>query len=1065
MEFRILGSLAAVADGSVADLGSPKQRALLAILLLHVGDIVPVDRLIDLLWGEDAPRTAAHSIQIYISSLRHALAPIRAGELIVTRPPGYVLDADRESVDAWRFERLARDGARLLEHGELEGGRAALREALALWRGPVLSDFAYEEFAQAHIRRLGDARLDALETLAAAELEAGRPAEAIGLLAAAIQDDPLRERSRELLMLALYRSGRHAEALRTFDALRTQLADELGIEPSPRIRGVYDRILLHDPSLLPEPKAVPVTAPIGGPAARNPYKGLRAFTEADATDFFGRDDLVRQLLDMLASGARLISLVGPSGSGKSSVVAAGLVPRLREGAIPDSERWHVARIAAGGDVLRDAEAILARGAEGLLVIDQFEQIFTGTDEQQRDAFLGTLTAAVDTPDAPVRVVLTLRADFYDRPLLHSGFSAVFVPSVVNVVPMTPEELEAAIVEPARRVGVEIEPALLAELAAGTVDRPGSLPLLQYALTELFEQRTGSTLTHEAFTRLGGLRGLLSRRAEGLYIGLDAEAQAVAMQVFLRLVRPGSGDSESRRRATLAELTDLGVDALVLSKVLTTFGRQRLLTFDRNPATDRATVEVAHEALLTEWERLAGWIDRYRSDLRKHATLLAAADEWDASGRNSDYLFGGSRLEEFEPWLTRGVIELSGRERAFLTSAVDERQAAEAEACERQDSLRRRERSAIARVIVLVGAVFLLAAGLAYAVFVGFGTGAPTVALLTSGDVFDEFADPAFDEAIAEFELVGKKARADQANAAAELRRLSAEEPALVIVSPAFYPMEVALEYPEVQYLNLNDAFIDAPNVSNVVFRAGEGAFLAGVAAARTTETGMIGMVGAAEMVPIWWFHAGYQAGALAVDPDVQVEVIYLEEWPADGKSWTFAGFSDEGLVERAASQLYERGADVVFQVAGRAGLGAFEAAADLSDRLNRQLWAIGVDSDQYESVTRLPGVTRDEEWQHHILTSVLKRFDVVVHDSVAAVAAGEALPPIQVYDLESELVDITYSGGFIEEFRTEIEDYRRRIIEGDVLVPCIPDDRLPYLEDLAEEVGMSLEELLGFACP
>ena len=268
MEFRVLGPLAAVAEGAEADLGQPKQRALLAILLLHPGQIVPVDRLISLLWGEGAPRTALHSIEIYVSGLRRALETLGASDVIVTRPPGYLLDADRASIDSWRFEHLVHDGARLLESGASEGGRATLRTALTMWQGPPLAEFAYEEFAQSHIRRLNETHLDAVELLAAAELTIGHAGEVTGLLNAAVQDDPLRERSRELLMLALYRSGRHADALRTFDELRIRLGEELGVDPSPRIRTIYDRILVHDPSLLLEP--TPAMA-----AARAQEKGLR----------------------------------------------------------------------------------------------------------------------------------------------------------------------------------------------------------------------------------------------------------------------------------------------------------------------------------------------------------------------------------------------------------------------------------------------------------------------------------------------------------------------------------------------------------------------------------------------------------------------------------------------------------------------------------------------------------------------------------------------------------------------------------------------------------------------
>ena len=194
-------------------------------------------------------------------------------------------------------------------------------------------------------------------------------------------------------------------------------------------------------------------------------------------------------------------------------------------------------------------------------------------------------------------------------------------------------------------------------------RPGSLPLLQYALTELFEQRSEPMLTLTGYNALGGLRGVLTRRAEAVFLGLGPEEQRIATQVFLRLVRLGRGTADSRRRLMLSELTNLGIDAVALSAVLTAFGRHRLLTFDRDDLSGQATVELAHEALLTEWERLAGWIDRHRSALRRRDALLAAVDEWELSGRDAEYLLAGSRLAELEEWSREGSLPLTaGRAR-------------------------------------------------------------------------------------------------------------------------------------------------------------------------------------------------------------------------------------------------------------------------------------------------------------------------------------------------------------------------------------------------------------------
>jgi DNA-binding SARP family transcriptional activator len=158
MHFRVLGALEAGSGEAVAQLGPPKQRALLAVLLMHVGQIVPTERLIDLLWGEAAPRTASHSIQIYVSELRRALEPLAGRQLIITRPPGYLLDVPREAIDALNFEQLVEDGLKELEAGNSQAARGSLRAALKLWHGPALSDFTYEEFAQPYIRRFHDRR-------------------------------------------------------------------------------------------------------------------------------------------------------------------------------------------------------------------------------------------------------------------------------------------------------------------------------------------------------------------------------------------------------------------------------------------------------------------------------------------------------------------------------------------------------------------------------------------------------------------------------------------------------------------------------------------------------------------------------------------------------------------------------------------------------------------------------------------------------------------------------------------------------------------------------------------
>jgi hypothetical protein len=512
------------------------------------------------------------------------------------------------------------------------------------------------------------------------------------LVDTALAEDPLRERSRELQMLALYRAGRHAESLRSYERFRVLLADEVGLEPSPSIRRLQERVLLHDPSLLPstgdEAKA---TRP-----ARNPYKGLRPFGEQDAGDFFGREALVADLIGALNDGARLVALVGPSGSGKSSVVMAGLIPALPGGAVRGSESWAIRRMVPGQhpfDELDAARRELAGDAELLLVVDQFEELFALTDGDEQRRFLHELVAMVSAPQPSVRVVLTLTADFYERPLLDPEFGPVFTAGVVNAHAMTAAELESAVVGPARRVGAAVAPGLLAELVADTAAQPGGLPLLQYALTELFELSDGRQMADDEYDTIGGLRGLLSRSSEALYPTMDVQHQQATLQVFLRLIRLGPGSLIAKRRLT--ELTALRLDPVLLSEVLEEFGRRRLLAFDRDASTGGATVELAHEALLTEWDRLARWTEGHRTDLRRHAALAAAVDEWVASDHDPDYLFVGGRLAESEEWAARTTLDLTATEQDFLDASLHQRSAeAEAETArtKEQHRLERRART-------------------------------------------------------------------------------------------------------------------------------------------------------------------------------------------------------------------------------------------------------------------------------------------------------------------------------------------------------------------------------------
>ena len=244
-DFQILGPLDVRENGHALDVGGGKQRALLALLLLHAGETVSTDVAIDALWGERPPESAPASLHAYVSRLRRALGRDR----LLRNGHGYRLVVEPDELDLTRFEQLLASGRARLEQGDPEGAADTLRSALSLWHGPPLADFTYEPFARPEIERLEELHLDAIENRIDAELALGRDAQLVSELETLVRERPLRERLRGQLMLALYRSGRQADALEVYRRGRVALVDELGLEPSPELQQLERQILTHDPAL------------------------------------------------------------------------------------------------------------------------------------------------------------------------------------------------------------------------------------------------------------------------------------------------------------------------------------------------------------------------------------------------------------------------------------------------------------------------------------------------------------------------------------------------------------------------------------------------------------------------------------------------------------------------------------------------------------------------------------------------------------------------------------------------------------------------------------------------
>ena len=957
IRFHALGGLTVTDEQrDEVGIGGPRQRRLLAMLLIHRNSVVSVDRLADAVFAGDPTPAASTTLRSYVARTRRLLDGAESGTVVVTQAPGYVLRVPVEAFDVTCFERSVAEGGSRLGRDDAAAASSVLREALALWRGDAYAEFADEDWARPEAQRLQELRLVAQERLIEAELACGRAAAMIPEIESLTREHSLREGFRAQLMIALYRAGRHAEALAVFRDYRTLLVDELGVEPSPTLAALEQRVLSHDPGLaLSEPAGRPLRGyrlgqrlgtgrsgtvyaarlpgvdrdfairivrdevadrpefvrafeasaqqlaalrhpgivpiydywrepgaaylvmrrmqggsladrlergpltdaaagrpghadrrsagsrgrqrdrarptgprqralrrgrrslsrrllarprrsdadrrrrrtrlrrrwsgrvwrttvgtssrsstgdlstvgrpsmaelvpllvaaitggrPVSETAQLNPYKGLRAFEEADAGDFFGRADLVDEIVTRLRRDGprgRLVLVVGGSGTGKSSVVRAGLLPRVRRGDVPGSQGWFVTTMLPGSSPFKELAECLRRVAvvdpsgladrlaedeagvdrvlrrlipgdgQLLLVVDQLEELFTLASDQDQRAFLNGVMHAVSAPDSRLRLVATLRADFYDRPLAFQPLGTVVSDATVTTMAMLPADLEAAIVEPAERVGGRVERSLVAELVSAVVDERG-----RPASTPVHAVRAGRAQFHQASRarpRTGSWAvsaGPSPRGPSGSTPRSTTENLVAVRRMFERLVVVGTEGEPTRRRAARTELSGLGADRSV-EAVIDQWAQARLLTLDRDPRTRVPTVELAHEALLREWPRLRSWIEEDREAIMALDRLREAARTWVELGRDPGSLYRGARLEitldnaGFEP------ADLPEPEREFLETSKDARdleRREDAEAIARQARANRRLRwqraaIAVALVVALVGGFIAL----------------------------------------------------------------------------------------------------------------------------------------------------------------------------------------------------------------------------------------------------------------------------------------------------------------------------------------------------------------------
>lgn len=460
-----------------------------------------------------------------------------------------------------------------------------------------------------------------------------------------------------------------------------------------------------------------------------PYKGLASFEEADASLFYGRAALTGRLVERLYAGLsttpalRFLAVVGASGSGKSSILHAGLLPAIRKNLSFDG--WRISCLtptdrplqSLSASLTREKPSLLARAtlmddlagdaralhlyaeellsdtrthpnaAKGLpvqllLVIDQFEELFTlCRAESERKTFVDNLLTAATQEGGKTFVVLALRADFYASCAAYDALRAALATQQEYIGPMSAEELRQSIQKPAQRAGWELEPGLVdlvlqeVGLDGQLVPEPGALPLLSHAMLETFHRRRGRTLTISGYLASGGVGAAIAETANMVYHDqLDADQQSLARHIFLRLTQLGEDEAnlDTRRRVIMQELIHSPEQAAAVQKVLTLLADARLVT------TNNEVVEVAHEALIREWPTLRGWLEEDRAGLRLHRHLTLASAGWEKQGRDPGELYRGLRLAQAQDWAGAHVEELSWSEQAFLRASIEQASLEEAE---------------------------------------------------------------------------------------------------------------------------------------------------------------------------------------------------------------------------------------------------------------------------------------------------------------------------------------------------------------------------------------------------
>ena len=702
MWFGVLGALEVRGDsGRPIEVGGSVRRTLLAALLCRAGRPVAADDLIDDLWSAP-PRSASKTLQSHMVRLRDDLgrATDTAGQgrtareggiatsVIMTSRTGYGIDLRASEVDADAFNTSLQEGLQALARQDATTAIARIDEALGWWRGPAYQEFGDSPFAVAERIRLTELRALAQESRTDAALILGQAAVLVGELEQRVAVEPYRERSWEQLIIALYRAGRQADALSTYRAARDRLAADLGVDPGPGLRLLHQRLLDHDLALLaaagPGPRVSLSAVPVSLDTC--PWRGLDGYREADAGLFFGREAVCAQLVARLAEpGAVLVT--GASGSGKSSLIRAALVPALRVGAVPGSDAW---TYGLSTPVIGWPDA-----PSTVMVVDQAEEVFSVLGDVDRAAFVDALAAY---EEAGGRLVLVLRGDFFGKLADEPWLARLGQRSPILVGPVREDGLRRVVLEPARRVGLGVDVEVVDAVIDDAAGQFQPLPMISVALVRAWEARTGATITLADYRAGGAVAGAIESTAEQVYLELDESERIEAHRLLVRMATRESGAWVRRplSRPGQADGEAAVADRLILGRLVTATGER---------------LELSHDALLERWPRLVGWLEERASAADELDHLAAAARAWLATGRPVSDLYRGPRLHRALDWRRDHPADVGQTESAFLdaSSLADDGDLAQAR---RRIVVERRARRRLRWVAVGLAAALVLALGVA-----------------------------------------------------------------------------------------------------------------------------------------------------------------------------------------------------------------------------------------------------------------------------------------------------------------------------------------------------------------